>query len=99
MKQVEDRVNKQFHYPYVFLNEEPFSDQFRKSVYCPKIFRCRLLTILRRVSEVTESKVQFGLIPHDHWYQPASIDEAKAKASREKMAKDGVIYGGTWHQS
>jgi len=32
MKQMEDRFNKQFHYPYVFLNEEPFSDQFKECV-------------------------------------------------------------------
>jgi alpha 1,2-mannosyltransferase len=32
MKQVEDRFNKQFRYPYVFLNEETFSDQFKECV-------------------------------------------------------------------
>lgn len=30
MKQMEDRFNKKFQYPYVFLNEEPFSDDFKK---------------------------------------------------------------------
>jgi alpha 1,2-mannosyltransferase len=29
MKQMEDRFNKRFRYPYVFLNEEPFTDQFK----------------------------------------------------------------------
>jgi alpha 1,2-mannosyltransferase len=29
MKQVEDRFNKKFHYPYVFLNEQPFSTEFK----------------------------------------------------------------------
>ncbi|EJF65959.1 glycosyltransferase family 15 protein [Dichomitus squalens] len=32
MKQVEDRFNKQFQYPYVFLNEEPFSEEFKDRV-------------------------------------------------------------------
>lgn len=32
MKQMEDRFNKKFHYPYVFLNEEPFNDGFKTSV-------------------------------------------------------------------
>jgi alpha 1,2-mannosyltransferase len=32
MKQMEDRFNKRFRYPYVFLNEEPFSDQFKEYV-------------------------------------------------------------------
>jgi hypothetical protein len=29
MKQLEDRFNGKFGYPYVFLNDEPFSDEFR----------------------------------------------------------------------
>ena len=32
LKQMEDRFNKRFHYPYVFLNEEPFSDKFKECV-------------------------------------------------------------------
>ena len=32
VKQMEDRFNKRFRYPYVFLNEEPFSDQFKEYV-------------------------------------------------------------------
>lgn len=29
MKQFEDRFNRKFNYPYVFLNEEKFSDTFK----------------------------------------------------------------------
>ena len=32
IKQMEDRFNKRFRYPYVFLNEEPFSDDFKECV-------------------------------------------------------------------
>lgn len=32
LKQMEDRFNKRFRYPYVFLNEEPFSDKFKECV-------------------------------------------------------------------
>ncbi|KAF5391378.1 hypothetical protein D9757_001875 [Collybiopsis confluens] len=78
MKQFEDRFNKKFRYPYVFLNEEEFSDDFKK-----------------RITELTDSNVEFGLIPRDHWYQPDSIDETKASAARELMAKNQVIYGGS----
>jgi len=46
------------------------------------------------VSELTDAKVQFGLVPNDHWVQPAWIDETKASAAREQMIKDNVIYGG-----
>ncbi|KAH9484267.1 Alpha-1,2 mannosyltransferase KTR1 [Psilocybe cubensis] len=78
MKQMEDRFNKKFQYPYVFLNEQPFEDKF-----------------VQRVSELTDAKVQFGLIPNEHWVQPAEIDEEKATESRNKMIKDNVIYGGS----
>ena len=30
LKQIEDRFNRQFHYPYVFLNEKPFSEEFKR---------------------------------------------------------------------
>ncbi|KAJ7449826.1 glycosyltransferase family 15 protein [Mycena latifolia] len=78
MKQMEDRFNKKFKYPYVFLNEELFSEEFKT-----------------RVTALTDQTVQFGLIPHDDWYQPASIDEARASAAREDMIKHKVIYGGS----
>ncbi|KJA14559.1 glycosyltransferase family 15 protein [Hypholoma sublateritium FD-334 SS-4] len=78
MKQVEDRFNKRFRYPYVFLNEELFDDNFKN-----------------RVSELTDAGVQFGLIPAEHWNQPAEIDERKASEAREQMVKNRVIYGGS----
>lgn len=34
MKQMEDRFNKKYHYPYVFLNEEPFTDKFKQYAPC-----------------------------------------------------------------
>ena len=43
---------------------------------------------------LTDAPVQFGLIPHDHWYQPDWIDEEKATAARNEMVRNQVIYGG-----
>ena len=48
----------------------------------------------RRVSVLTNSKIEFGQIPRDHWYQPTWIDEEKAKEGRKQMEDDHVIYGG-----
>ena len=48
----------------------------------------------RRVSVLTDAKVEFGLIPRDHWYQPDWIDEQRATEGRNKMVADSVIYGG-----
>ncbi|KAG8215637.1 hypothetical protein J3R82DRAFT_7507 [Butyriboletus roseoflavus] len=39
--------------------------------------------------------MEFGVVPHDHWYVPSWIDEQKAADARKKMEEDGVIYGGT----
>jgi hypothetical protein len=50
----------------------------------------------RRVSVLTSASIEFGVIPHDHWFQPDWIDEDKAKAGRDKMVADGVIYGGMY---
>ena len=54
-----------------------------------------LLWGTRRVTILTDAPVHFGLIPHDHWYQPDWIDEEKATAARDEMVKNQVIYGGT----
>jgi alpha 1,2-mannosyltransferase len=101
LKQMEDRFNKRFRYPYVFLNEEAFSDQFKE---CVTLFiRVDFTPLIlighssrRRVTELTDATVEFGVIPHDHWYQPDSIDEEKASAARQQMEKNNVIYGGTY---
>jgi Glycolipid 2-alpha-mannosyltransferase len=47
-----------------------------------------------RVSELTDAKVEFGLIPREDWFQPDWIDEVKATVARKDMEKNNVIYGG-----
>ncbi|KAF9522713.1 nucleotide-diphospho-sugar transferase [Crepidotus variabilis] len=77
VKQLEDRWNKKFHYPYVFLNDEPFDANFK-----------------RRLKDLTDSQIEFGLIPIPDWVQPDWIDESIASKNREILAKQGVLYGG-----
>ncbi|KAK0200142.1 glycosyltransferase family 15 protein [Desarmillaria ectypa] len=78
IREIEDRFNRQYNYPYVLLNEEEFTEDFK-----------------RRVSVITSSKMEFGLIPREHWFQPDWIDEERAKASRDQMVAENVIYGGS----
>ncbi|KAG7092470.1 hypothetical protein E1B28_008822 [Marasmius oreades] len=78
IQSVEDRFNKNYNYPWVLLNEEPFTDEFKE-----------------RVNIMTRSPVSFGLIPKEHWFQPDWIDEGRARAGREKMMSQGIIYGGS----
>lgn len=49
----------------------------------------------RRVNNVINGEATFGLVPHDHWFQPDWIDEKRATAGREKMVADNIIYGGS----
>ncbi|CCA77793.1 probable mannosyltransferase involved in N-linked and O-linked glycosylation [Serendipita indica DSM 11827] len=78
IRQLEDRFNRHYHYPYVFLNEKPFSEEFK-----------------RWTSNLASGTVEYGLIPKSHWEQPSHINEELAKAAREKMVQDQVIYGGS----
>ncbi|KAJ7500054.1 glycosyltransferase family 15 protein [Mycena latifolia] len=77
VRQLEDRFNRRYHYPYVFLNEEEFSDEFK-----------------RRIRVLTPSRVEFGVIPRDHWYQPDWVDTDKAQAAMDRMDRMNVKYGG-----
>lgn len=48
----------------------------------------------RQVAAVTSSNVSFGLIPPDDWNQPDWIDETRAKAGRDALVRQNIIYGG-----
>ena len=97
VKQMEDRFNKKFQYPYVFLNDVQFEEKFKTWVNASYYYyRIDRWPCFRRVSELTDATVQFGLIPPDHWHQPKWIDESKATAERDKMVANNVIYGGKW---
>ncbi|KAF9068826.1 glycosyltransferase family 15 protein [Rhodocollybia butyracea] len=76
MKSLEMHFNTRFQYPYVLLNDEEFTNEFKG-----------------RVMLATNAPVQFGLIPRDHWVQPAWVDEAKAEQSRERLKAQNIIYG------
>ena len=45
-------------------------------------------------STVISTTAEYGLIPHEHWFQPDWIDEEKATKDRQVMEKENVIYGG-----
>lgn len=43
VRSVEDRFNREHGYPYVFLNEEPFDDQFKRYVHLTRL-ECMVLS-------------------------------------------------------
>ncbi|EIW85168.1 glycosyltransferase family 15 protein [Coniophora puteana RWD-64-598 SS2] len=73
---MEMKFNRKYKYPWVLLNDEPFTAEFK-----------------RRVSVLTDAPVSFGEIPHDHWHQPDWIDEEKAQEGRNRLVRQGIIYG------
>ncbi|KAF8233396.1 glycosyltransferase family 15 protein [Tricholoma matsutake] len=78
VRQLEDRFNRKHGYPYVFLNDVAFTENFKT----------RMTNIIANSSEVA-----FGVVPKEHWEQPEWIDEAKATNERNKLALAGVKYG------
>ena len=47
------------------------------------------------MSNIISGEVTYAQIPAHHWYQPDWIDEDRARASRDKMVADNIIYGGS----
>ena len=78
LQNFESIFNKKFGYPYVFLNDKPFTERFKNSI--------------RKMG--LSGGVEFGLIPAEHWSYPAWIDQQRAKRSREEYVKNDIIYGG-----
>ncbi|KAE9389454.1 glycosyl transferase [Gymnopus androsaceus JB14] len=70
MRSLENRFNRKYQYPWVFLNDED------------------------RVMLETSAPVHFGLIPKEHWEQPAWVDKGKADESRKRLKEQNIIYGG-----
>lgn len=79
MPESSDRFNKKYNYPFVFLNDQPFSDEFKK--YTSGIAS----------SACTYGQIPADHWDE----QPVWIDQVKAKAAREEMERKEVIYGGS----
>lgn len=69
LREFEDRFNKRFDYPYVFLNDQPFVPDFEYSVR--SVLRGR--------------KVRFGQIPVEHWSVPPHINSTLVAESRRRL--------------
>lgn len=70
MDSLEKQFNHRYNYSWIFLNEVPFSDEFKT-----------------RVANLTNGEVKFGLVPHDHWFQPEWIDDERMRKGMEELMK------------
>lgn len=82
LRNFEFQYNRKHRYPYVLLNNVPFTEKFKKLVS-------------KLINGLSSADVKFGLIPHEHWSYPAWIDQELAAENRKSMQLDGVIYGGS----
>jgi hypothetical protein len=86
VREVEDRFNSWYHYPWVFLNDKPFSDEFKTYVRVrPPLHHVLTLLHTRRVSIIASGSVYFGRIPDDHWNRPPWINDTKMEEQMKKM--------------
>ena len=69
IKLVQRRFNNKFKYPWIFLNDEEFTDEFKNGIK----------EVLPNI------EVRFGLISAEEWSLPDFIDLTKAEESRMKM--------------
>ncbi|CCH42035.1 putative mannosyltransferase KTR5 [Wickerhamomyces ciferrii] len=75
MESLERHFNQWFQYPYVFLNNVEFDENFQKIV-----------------KNNTNAKVEFGLIPSNHW-KFENEDSWEFKESVEIQGDQGIMYG------
>jgi hypothetical protein len=73
-------------------NHSPTSSRGELRQVQPRIVA--LIDCSRRVRILSYAKMEFGLIPSEHWNQPDWIDEEKATAAREDMMSQNIIYAG-----
>ncbi|ORY97229.1 glycolipid 2-alpha-mannosyltransferase-domain-containing protein [Syncephalastrum racemosum] len=78
LREFEDRFNRRFNYPYVFLNDEPFTEVFQQSIL-----------------QLTEAKVEFGLVPEQMWSVPSWVNETEMHERMNQLQSKGILYGGS----
>jgi alpha 1,2-mannosyltransferase len=104
IRQIEDRFNRNYHYPWVFLNDVPFTDEFiqvtsaltsgnaQYGMSSETLFLVELFSFVKADCRVA---LIVALVPKEHWGVPEWIDEEKAKKAREDMQQRNIIYGGS----
>ncbi|KFA81776.1 hypothetical protein S40288_07001 [Stachybotrys chartarum IBT 40288] len=82
VRSVQEQFNRNFAYPWVFLNDEPWSHEF--------------VTRVSRAVEHDDAgaTATFEVIPDGMWGYPDWIDQDRARGSMEKMQKKKVPYAG-----
>jgi mannosyltransferase len=78
VKSVQGQFNANFGYPWVFLNDQAWSDEF----------------IQRVKEAGKGADMKFETIPAGMWGYPDWIDQKKARRDMDKMKNQGIMYAG-----
>lgn len=82
VRNVQRQFNRHFDYPWVFLNDKPWSDEF-------------IAGVRDVVAEGGGNpETTFETIPAYMWGYPGWIDQKRARESMLKMERRGILYGG-----
>lgn len=78
VKSVQEQFNQHFDYPWVFLNDKAWSDEF----------------VTKVTEAGGNATMVFETIPARMWGFPAWVDRAKARESMDEMQRQNIIYSG-----
>uniref|UniRef100_A0A8H7K954 Uncharacterized protein n=1 Tax=Bionectria ochroleuca TaxID=29856 RepID=A0A8H7K954_BIOOC len=79
---VQDRFNDNFGYPWVFLNNEEWSEDFIDQV-----------TEAVHLSN-SGATARFELIPSNMWGYPSWVDKSKSQRNMQQLEDQGIMYAG-----
>lgn len=79
VRSVQSQFNDAFNYPWVFLNDEPWSDEFVENV---------------QEAIGGQSRASFETIPPEMWGYPEWIDQDKARKKMHDMQENNIMYAG-----
>ncbi|ORX46290.1 glycosyl transferase [Hesseltinella vesiculosa] len=86
MRGFEDRFNRRFHYPYVILNEEPFTEEFKNGIRPMTDSEIKFGQVPKEASDPQAKGMTW-------WGYPPFIDQERAARERAEMGKNNVPYG------
>jgi mannosyltransferase len=79
---VQQQFNHNFGYPWVFLNNEPWSDDF-------------IAKVTKAVDkDGSGATAQFEVIPANMWGYPSWVDKKKSQHKMEVLESKGIMYAG-----
>lgn len=94
MTQLEYHWNRKYQYPWVFFNDEPFSEEFKvRALSTSK--RCGTLIFISQAAtqNLTSARCYYEVVPIEHWSLPDWIDEGRFMNSLEYLGAIGVGKG------